>query len=203
MTIVSLEQGSEEWKKWRTSKVMATDVPVILGSNPWKSKLELWEEKLGLRPPTQLNAAMKRGQDLEPEARKLASDFLGMDFEPCVYQCDKYPWLAASLDGISINIKDPYVLEIKCPKESTHIDATNDIIPEYYMDQIQTQLLVIGAQICYYFSYRPEYKEKPYAIIPVHKYEKKQQEIIDKGQGFYIQMCRMDPPEEWVLKKKD
>jgi len=199
MPAIHLEQGSNEWLEYRKSKIMATDISVILGNNPWKKKLELWEEKLGLRPPTQLNAAMKRGQDLEPEARKLASDFIGIDFEPCVYQSDKFPWLAASLDGISINIKEPYVLEIKCPKEFTHVDATNDIIPGYYIDQIQTQLLVTGASICYYFSYRPEYKEKPYAIIPVHKDPEKQAEIIEKGQEFYIQMCTMNPPEEWIL----
>lgn len=198
MGIITLEQGSEDWLKYRESRVMATDVPVILESNKWKTKLQLWEEKLRHRPPTEMNDAMRRGQLLEPEARKLASDFLGIDFEPCVYQSDKYPWLAASLDGISKCKK--YILEIKCPKASTHEDAIDNRIPDYYRDQIQDQLLVTQAEICYYFSYRPENKDKPYAIVEIYPDLEKHEIIVQKSKEFYIQMCRMDPPEEWKLK---
>src|ERR1700722_13914293 len=166
MKIINLQQGSKEWLDYRKSKVMATDVPVILGSNPWKTTLELWEEKLDFRPPTQLNDAMRRGQELEPEARKLACELIGIEFEPCVCESSEYPWLAESLDGLSKCGR--YILEIKCPKEATHIDAINGIVPPYYTDQKQDQLLVTGAEMCYYFSYRPVIKNKEYAIIEVY-----------------------------------
>lgn len=201
MPIVNLEQNTPEWLAWRQSKLTATDIPVILGSNPWKKKLELWEEKLSLRPPQPMNPAMARGQALEPAARKLASELLDIDFNPAVVESLKYPWLAASLDGINLN-KGDYILEIKCPKEFTHLDAANGNLPEYYMDQIQTQLLVAQAEICYYFSYRPEYIDQPYAIIEVYPNHEKHMEIVSKGYEFYVQMCTMCPPVEWELKKK-
>lgn len=211
MTVIEHEQGSEAWKQWRMSRITATDISIILDSNPFKTKLELWEEKLGFRQPTQLNSAMKRGQVLEPEARKLASELLEMEFDPCVLQHDSYSWLAASLDGLVTKYDEnvsgeqvcfDYILEIKCPKGSTHDDALDCRIPKYYRDQMQTQLLVSGAEICYYFSYRPERKDKPFAIIEVFPDKEKQAEIIEKGYEFYIQMCTMQPPEEWKLNKK-
>jgi putative phage-type endonuclease len=193
MKIINTEQGSKEWLEYRKSKIMATDVPVILGSNPWKTKFELWEEKLGFRPAPQLNDAMRRGQLLEPEARKLACELIGIQFEPCVCESLEYPWLAVSLDGLSKCGK--YILEIKCPKESTHLEAIQNCYPSYYYDQIQSQLLVTGADTCYYFSYRPEWKEKPYAIINIYSDLEKRLEILRKGKEFYNQMCTMSSPE--------
>jgi putative phage-type endonuclease len=200
MARIELEQGSPEWLAWRQSKITATDISIILGSNPWKSKLELFEEKLGLRPAQPLNNAMRRGISLEPEARLLASSKIGIAFEPCVFESEKYPWLAASLDGWcgEYNI----LLEIKCTGMEKHIEAISGIMPEYYADQVQVQLLCSEAEICYYFSYRPEYTEKPYAIIEVYPNIEKQAEIIAKGQEFYVQMCTMCPPVEWQLKKR-
>ncbi len=200
MAIIELIQGSDQWKQWRMSRITATDIPIILGSSPFKTKLELWEEKLGLRPPQPMNPAMARGQALEPESRKLACELIGTGFEPAVYESDKYPWLAASLDGISE--VGNYILEIKCTGMEKHIQAISGIMPEYYIDQVQTQLLVTQAEICYYFSYRPEYTEKPYAIIEVYPDLEKQAEIISKGQEFYINMCTMNPPTDWKLKEK-
>ncbi len=200
MPIINLEQGSQEWLDYRKKKVMATDIPVILGSNPWKKKLELWEEKLGLRPPTQMNDAMRRGQKLEPIARKLACELIGIDFRPVVIESTKYPWLAASLDGISELGR--YILEIKCTKLKTHLEAIEQCFPKYYQDQVYTQLEVSQAEICYYFNYCPEYEEKPYAIIEVYPNHEKEAEIISKGYEFYVQMCTMRPPVEWELKKR-
>lgn len=201
MPIIDLEQGSQAWLDYRKSKIMATDTPIILGSNPWKTKLELWEEKLGFKPPIEINDAMRRGQELEPEARKLAWKMIYQDFFPNVIEADDDPWLAASLDGISKCGK--YILEIKCPKESTHLEAINQAIPEYYLDQMQHQLLVTKAKMCYYFSYRPEYKDQQYAIINVYPDLEKQAKILEKGYEFYQDMQTMNPPEDWKIKLKE
>lgn len=201
MPTISLEQGSQAWLDYRKSKIMATDTPIILGSNPWKTKLELWEEKLSFRPPVEMNDAMLRGQKLEPEARELANKEINIEFSPCVIESDNEHWLAASLDGISNCGK--YILEIKCPKDTTHDDALDNRIPEYYFDQIQHQLLVSKCDIAYYFSYRPERKDKPYAIIEVYPDLEKQSKILEKGYEFYQDMQTMNPPEDWKIKLKE
>jgi putative phage-type endonuclease len=201
MPVIPLEQGTSAWHEFRAMHIMGTDVSCILGSNPWKSKLQLWEEKLGFRQPQPLNDAMRRGQELEPLARKLAFELINVNFEPMVIESSKHPWLAVSLDGISE--LGNHILEIKCPKEATHLEAIQSCYPSYYYDQIQTQLLVTRAEICYYFSYRPEYKEKPYAIIEVYPDPEKHEQIIKTGYDFYRDMCLMNPPKEWKLEKKN
>ncbi len=200
MPIIELVQGSQKWLEYRSQRIMGTDIPIILGSNPWKSKLELFEEKLGLRPPQPMNPAMARGQELEPTARALSSELLDIDFRPVVMESTKYPWLAASLDGLGW-CKNQYILEIKCPGMEKHIEAISGIIPEHYIDQIQTQLLVSEAEICYYCTYFPDYLQA-LTVIEVYPDLEKQAEIIAKGQEFYINMCTMNPPNDWKLKER-
>ncbi len=118
---------------------------------------------------------------------------IGIQFEPCVCESSQYPWLAASLDGLSECTE--YILEIKCPKHETHLNAIQNRYPSYYYDQIQLQLLVAGAEICFYFSYRPECKENPYKIIETRPDLEKHAEILHKGKEFYTQMCTMCSPE--------
>ena len=155
---------------------------------------------MGLEEPDKVNEKMQRGSDLEEPARLLLNKSLDIEFKPVVAISDAHPYMMASLDGLSPCGR--YMCEIKCPSQRSHDDAIIELIAEYYLDQIQHCLAVTGCEICYYFSYRPEYTEKPYAIIAVYPDREKQAEIIVKGQEFYINMCTMNPPEEWKLKEK-
>ena len=202
MAIIQVEQGTDAWLVMRRSHITATDISVIMGSNPFKTPAELFREKLGLSPPQESNAAMERGSRLEPEARARACEELGFDFEPCVIVSDAYPWAMASLDGLSSLELCDVILEIKCPKERTHVEAVDGFIAPYYLDQMQWQLLVSGAQACYYWSYRPEYKERPFAWLDVIPDKERQQLMIEKGYEFYQRLCTFDPPEEWTLKER-
>ena len=52
MTVVDLNQRSDEWLNWRSLGVTATDIPVILGLSPYKTVWQLWAEKTGrINPP--------------------------------------------------------------------------------------------------------------------------------------------------------
>lgn len=186
MPRLDLEQGSPIWHKYRETRIMATSAAVILGLNPWKDIMQLWEELNSLSLPFKGNSATERGSKLEPDARKLACEVIGIEFKPCVYESDKYYWMAASLDGISSC--GSYLLEIKCPNEKTHEMAVNDIIPDYYMAQIQHQLAVTNSQICYYFSYRPE-NIKKYAIIEVRPDNEFIKDMIEKELAFFSDLC--------------
>jgi putative phage-type endonuclease len=199
MKIIDILQGSEVWKKLRFSKITGTDSAILTGSNIWKTKLELWEQKLGLKEPDKENAKMKRGSDLEEPARLILNKLVGIEFKPVVAISDKYPHLMASLDGLSPCAR--YICEIKCPSMRTHEDAINGIIAPYYMDQMQHCLLVTGCDICYYFSYNPEHLTNPYAIEAIYPDLQKQSLIIEKGFEFYKQMCNFEPPVEWVFER--
>ena len=202
MPVIQLEQGSDAWLKYRLNKVMATDTPVILGSNPWVTKIQRWEEKMLLRPPVELNDAMKRGTELEPIARMVVEEMLGMEFTPCVYESDKHPWMASSLDGLSDCGK--YIIELKCPTNpKLHFNNKEGMIPEYYLDQMQHQILCPpDVDIVFFCTYFPDDKSMPVSITRKTKDIYKESIIIEKGHEFYMQMCNFEAPTEWKLKER-
>lgn len=151
MKIIELDQGSKEWLSWRKTVITATECSVIMGSNPWDTPYVCWGRKLGIIPEKQSNEAMERGKKLEPEARKQFIDRYGINMTPVVVESSEYNFMGASLDGISDDGID--LLEIKCGGEKLHQAASQGIIPEYYLHQMQHQLLVTGARKCFYYSY--------------------------------------------------
>lgn len=204
MPIIELAQGSPEWLEYRKSKIMATDTPIILGSNPWKTKLELWEEKLGFREPPEMNDAMREGQLKEPLARKLSIEKLGLNFTPIVYESDEDSWMASSLDGIS-NCGE-YILELKCPsKRKLYDQACEGFIPEYYEDQIQHQLTSnkIVKLVIYGVYFIDNNKEYITFLERKPNYEK-HKSIKNLGYKFYHEnMQTMNPPTEWKFKPRE
>lgn len=146
--IINLEPGSEEWLAFRKTKITATDASVIMKANPWKTSLQLYQEKISEENKTFTNERMKRGTDLEPLARELFNLRTGFKMEPVVLVKD---WVMASLDGfdsVSGNI-----LEVKCPGEKDHAIAVSGKVPGHYYPQLQHQMYVADADKAYYFSF--------------------------------------------------
>lgn len=201
MPKVDLLQDTEEWLSWRRTKVCATDASVIMHTFPdsWgKTTQKLWNEKLNPQP-FETNEAIERGKKLEPEARELFIKEFGINMIPCVYQSDEYKFAAASLDGMSDCGK--YLLEIKCMGEKGHKEALDGIIKPYYKSQVQHQLFVTRAIMCYYFCYRPEH-EKKYAMIVIEPDKEYIARMIEAEKEFYRCMTTFEEPCEWTLKQK-
>jgi putative phage-type endonuclease len=154
MKIIDLEQGTDLWLSWRKTVITATDCPVILGSSPWSTAYKIWQRKLGLLEEQKTNDAMQRGKRLEPEARAQFIDRYAINMTSAVVESTEFDFLGASLDGLSDCYK--YILEIKCGGAKLHKQAGEGYIPAYYMDQIQHQLFVTGAQKAFYYSYDGE-----------------------------------------------
>lgn len=167
MKIVNLVQNGKEWRAWRSRGIGASDCPVVMGLSPWTSPFELWLEKTGLCERAPANefaiAAMKRGHDLEPEARALFEKEHGAAFPPLSAEHPTHSFLRCSLDGY--NEDEAAILEIKCPGKVDHTKALKGKVPDKYMPQIQAQFLVTGARTAYYFSYYPG---EPTATIQVN-----------------------------------
>lgn len=148
---INLDQGSPQWLAWRKTVITATDASVIMGNNPWTSPYKCWQRKLGLIEEQASNEAMERGKRLEPEARAHFIERYGIDMDAMVVESLEFDFLGASLDGI--NHLGNALLEIKCGGSKLHDMASRGMIPAYYKDQIQHQLLVTGAERCFYYSY--------------------------------------------------
>jgi len=149
-----MNQSGDNWTLWRKKGLGSSDAPVIMGVSPWKTPLQLWEEKIGIGKPFQGNFATQRGTDMEPKARAAFELEIGDEFPPVVAEHINYPFIRASLDGFNVGLDT--ILEIKCPGKDDHATAKAGKVPEKYWPQLQHQLLVTGAKCLFYYSYDGE-----------------------------------------------
>lgn len=200
MTIINLTQNSPEWLEFRKDKIGASDAPIILGVSPYKTPYQLYMEKVeGVQVPQ--NSAMKRGHDLEDEARvefEKMYEMLYLDtinVRPCVMQSNDFSFLIASLDGI--DSEKNVAVEIKCPGPKDHQTAISGSIPDHYVPQLQHQLFVAGLRSIFYFSYRPG--EIP--ILLEYKYnDELMKKLLVSEMEFHAKMEAKSPP---ALSDKD
>ena len=86
---IGIQQGTAEWRKWRNGGFGSSDIPALMGENPWRSIRALIEGKKGLQKEFQ-NEAMRRGQQLEGEARQKYIDEVGREYLPICIQHKDY-----------------------------------------------------------------------------------------------------------------
>lgn len=147
-------QGSDAWLKWRDKGLGSSDAAVLLGVSPWKTYIQLLDEKLGLWQPEfniYQTRAMERGKTLEPAVRKLFEAYRGEKYPDKLFEHPEYPYMRASLDGY--HKKSSTSIEIKCPSKKDHAEALDNRLPEKYMPQVQWQMLVGGISQSYYVSW--------------------------------------------------
>lgn len=180
MKIVEVKQNSKDWRAWRTKGLGASDVPAVMGESPWTSPFELWLQKTGLmerpEPNTYQLAAMKRGTDLEPTVRKMFEKQVGRKYPAVSAEHDKHDFIRASFDGY--NAETHTILEIKCPNKDDHGKALKGKVPDKYISQVQDQLLISGAPLCYYVSW--DGKSPSLAIVEV-KPDLPKQKLIEEA----------------------
>lgn len=185
---VDLEQGSDIWKKFRQERIGASDVSAILGISRWCTPYQLWEKKLGLVEEKPAEWYMHRGLELEPEARGLFCQKTGIFVYPKVLIDLDYPFLMASLDGISEDGQT--VVEIKCPSKTDHDTALSGEIPEQYYPQLQHQCYVAKVAKVAYCSYNGT----DIALVDCYADQDYIDKMIEKELEFYKCMTEFTPP---------
>ncbi len=218
------EQRSERWLAYRKTKCMASEVAAIMGKSPWTTVEDIFYEKLGLGKERVVNENMQRGIDLEPVALAMLNEKLGIEFKPCVVESTEHHHLGASLDGgyfpaegtlyISPSNDDlddlidvlctgsklpSYIAEIKCGGEKSHSMTKHGVIPDHYLLQIQCQLLVTGADLCFFANYF----DGDIAVVEVRPDEAMQAEIIEATREFWQRVQDLDPPEPKYVERED
>ena len=140
-----------KWLEARKLGLGASDAASIIGMNPWKTNVELWEEKTGVIVPDDISdkPVVKYGNDAEPLLRELFildhPQFNVKYEEYKIFKHPEYPFLMATLDGW-IEGERRGVLEIKTTqiRNSSQWSQWKDGIPQNYYCQCLWQLLVTG-----------------------------------------------------------
>jgi len=163
-TIVEIEQGTREWLEWRHLGIGASDAPAVVGENPWKTAAELLLEKRGRPRESVKNAAMLRGTELEPEARRRYILRTARNVQPACLQNSQYGWLRASVDGIAA--ERDLVVEIKGGESVYRKTSEEGSLPGYYYGQLQHILAVTGLGSIDFWCYLPGLPE---LLVPVKR----------------------------------
>lgn len=143
--MISPTTDREAWLAERRHSIGASDVAAAIGLSPWKTPIELWQEKTGRAAPTPSTWRMRAGLLLEPaildEYETLTGNAIA-ERQASVTHPD-YPWLTATLDGL---VNGPRVVEAKTATsmEGWGEEGTGDV-PDHYFLQVQAQLACAGA----------------------------------------------------------
>lgn len=186
MIVLDVEQGSPEWKQVRHSKIGASDIPTLmLGSDSEKYALYL---KKTLREEIPQTSAMKRGSEMEHEARAWWEIQTGKLFAKVTGVHEEFPFLMASLDGY--DGKEP--LEIKCP---LHVPDTCEEAKEYpsYWWQVQAQMCVCDAERATLLVYSPEKQ----CSLTIYRDEEAIGKLVEAARRFGEYLGGTEYPVPW------
>lgn len=105
--MISMEtfKTRQDWLAARQGRIGGSDAAAILGLNPYKSNVQLWEEKTGRRQSEDISDKpyVKYGTEAEEPLRELFRldfpEYTVMYEEGNMWLNDAIPWGHASLDG--------------------------------------------------------------------------------------------------------
>lgn len=171
----------EDWLEERKKGIGGSDAATILGLNPYKTTIELWEEKTGRKdaPDISDKPYVKYGTQAEDLLRQLFAldypQYLVTHEENTIIKHPEHPFLFASLDGKLLDVATGKegILEIKTTNilQSTQKEKWKDKIPDNYYCQVLHYLNVTGfefvvlkAQLKYEYDNNIRLETKHYYI---------------------------------------
>ncbi|HLP31638.1 MAG TPA: YqaJ viral recombinase family protein [Geothrix sp.] len=191
--IISVTQGTPEWKAARAGKVTATRTKDVIAKGKGNAesasradlRMTLVCETLTGEPEEEgfVSKEMLRGTEMEPFARAayeasegVMVDQVGMVLHPNDPRCAASPDGLVNWDGTNA---PEGLIEIKAPKTKTHIGYIEaGVVPSEYQPQMLWQMACTGAQWVDFVSYDPRLPEAlQLFIIRFHRDEARIQEM--------------------------
>lgn len=172
----------QEWLEERKKGIGGSDAAAIMGLNPYKSNIELWEEKTGKKDAIDISDKpyVKYGTYAEEYLRELFKldypEYEVKHEENTIIKHPNYPFLFASLDGTLIDREtgEMGILEIKTTNilQSMQKEKWKERIPDNYFCQVLHYLNVTGysfvilkAQLKYDFKGEVKLDTRHYKIL--------------------------------------
>ena len=143
-----------EWLQMRQNYIGGSDASCVIGLNPYKTNVDLWELKTGRREAENLdgNPFVEYGKNAEEYLRELFKlDFPEYQVEYVennLWLNDKYPFAHSSLDGWLFDELGRFgILEIKTTNilQSIQKEKWNHRIPDNYYIQVLHYMAVLEA----------------------------------------------------------
>jgi len=181
-------QQDDEWLQLRTGYITTSNFATIMANygkvfgNPavqYAMKVAI-ESKTKRNIETFKNDYMLRGTELEESARQAYSDFTFTDVDNGGFMT--FGRFASSSDGII----DPGLIEIKCPKYSTHMERfIKGGADNSYIWQMSGQMWIYDKDFVDFVSYCPDFPEdKQLYIFRVERDQKEEDKMISRLNEF-------------------
>lgn len=170
----------DEWLKARSGRIGGSDASAIIGMNPCRTNIELWQIKTGQLIPEDISDKpyVKYGTEAEQHLRELFKldypEYQVMYEENNMWLNDKYPFAHASLDGWLVDQDGRRgVWECKTAniRQSIQKEEWDHRIPDNYYIQVLHYLMVtefdfavLKAQLKYNFDNEVYLQTRHYKI---------------------------------------
>jgi len=152
--IVAHAQGSEAWHQHRATHLNASELAVVMGLSPYRTRAELVRIRAtGVEPEIDAMTARRfaQGHEFEAIAREWAEEMVDEPLYPSVLAADVdgLP-LSASLDGQTLGSE--LIFEHKSGRADLLASLEAGVIPEHYHPQMEQGLLLSGADRCLFMA---------------------------------------------------
>ncbi len=177
------------WHEWRRCGIGSSDAAVIMGVSPWKTRLQLYNEKVNGIYKEKENSAMSYGKEMEPKIRNHIEEKTGLLLEPRNVEHSEISWIKASIDAFSID--GSIFFEIKCANAEDHSMALRGEIPAKYIPQCHHQLLATQMDKMCYVSYHKD----SYAFVQVDRNSYTDFLFEEESKFWHENIMKKVPPE--------
>ena len=186
----------EEWLAHRMTGIGASEIPSILGVNPYKSRFALWAEKTGKTPPVEVSIPMEVGIALEPLVAKFYQKSTGRHIEDpgdcTIWQHPELPCLFCTPDRI-VTREDGVIgpLELKTTGEFRAKEWASGEPPLDNQCQHQAQMAVLG---CEWGSLAGLVGSREFHHFDIDRNDRFIAVMLSKVEEFWDRVLNDDPP---------
>ncbi len=200
-------QLRDRWLQWRHAGIGSSDACAIMGESRFNDYNALLEEKVLPEPlEDNRNAYIKdRGNKIEFQVRMFLEKHMGKSFTACNTEHTVFSFIRASLDGFSEDKRTIVEIKLLSSVNPANINTQAEgykkwvaarekqIVPAEYYPQIQHQLFVTGADLCFFVGYK-EVKgnqvvtEEKLAIVPVMADKDYQRRMLQRCFEFWSEV---------------
>lgn len=191
-------KNRKDWLEHRRKRIGGSDAAAIIGLNPWRTNVELWEIKTGRKEQDDISQ--------EPfvlygtQAEKYLRELFKLDY-PCyrveyvednLWLNDLYPYAHASLDGLLTDEAGRKgILEIKTTNIQNHAmgEKWKDRVPDNYYVQLLHYMAVMEAD---------------FAILKAQlKYDYAGEEIFAMTKHYKIERADVQDDIEYLMQAEE
>lgn len=181
----------------RKTGIGSSDIAALMGRDPYKTPLDIYNQKRGLVPPTPLNNHIKRGLALEPIVADIVADELDCLLYLPPVSGVRHPvhrHVLCHPDRVTTGKGEEQTIEIKCPSLWAFRNIQKNGPPEHYVLQLQYAMGILGTQRGQLAIHCADSWETE--IIPVEADTALQNEMYQVAETFWMRHVDCGVPPE-------